>query len=322
MKTLHKILLLSLFIILLISLGLSKSIKYQYTRSVVAEEQILIVNRGDSISSISNKLMLGDKSKFWFSKMARINGVDKVIKAGEFLIPEHASIKDLLDIISSNNTIDYKVTIIEGYQKYQIPEIFNGIENMYGEIPFISQEGVFMPDTYYYKTGATKDSVLKRANEAMENYLSDSWGNREKSIPIKTKREALILASIIEKETAQNDEYKLVSSVFMNRLKRGMKLQADSTAIYGVTNGEKKFNRKLFKGDLAKQNEYNTYYIKGLPKSPICNPGKKAIDAVMHPANTDYLYFVADGTGGHVFAKSGKEHERNVVKWRKIKNGL
>jgi UPF0755 protein len=311
-----------LFLVIAGLFALRQSIEYQYTRQIdLVLNQILTINSGDSINTVANKVFNSDKDKFVFTKIAGIKNRDTDIKTGEFLIPEKVSIEELLDIVSSNNTINYKVTIIEGYQKYQMASVFNGIKNMSGDNPIVTQEGIFMPDTYYYKTGDTKASVLKRANNAMDKYLTNAWDNRDESLPIKTKREALILASIVERETGQSDEYKLVSSVFMNRLKRGMKLQADSTSIYGITNGERKFNRKLYTGDLAQKNSYNTYYIKSLPKEPICNPGKEAIDAVMHPADTKYLYFVADGTGGHVFAKTGKEHERNVVQWRKIKNG-
>jgi UPF0755 protein len=163
---------------------------------------------------------------------------------------------------------------------------------------------------------------LDKAQEEMNKYLESAWEQRDLTIPLKNKQEALILASIIEKETSQEDEYKLVSSVFINRLQKNMKLQADSTAIYGVTNGEQPFSRKLYTKDLNKINDYNTYIKNGLPIAPICNPGKKAIDAVMHPENTDYLFFVADGTGGHVFSKTINEHEKNVIKWRKIKESL
>lgn len=301
-------------------LFLMQSIEYQYSKKIdLTDQRILTVERGDSTRAISKKLFFNNKQSFLFSKIASIKGRDIKIKAGEFIIPEKSSIKDILDIVTSNNTINYKVTIIEGFQKYQIPSIFNGIDNTLGEMPPITQEGVFMPDTYYYKTGDSKKEILVRANKAMGEYLDKAWEGRDKNIPIKTKKEALILASIVEKETSQDDEYKIVASVFMNRLDKGMKLQADSTAIYGITNGKKKFNRKLYKGDLAKINKYNTYVVKKLPIAPICNPGKKAIDAVMHPADTDYLFFVADGTGGHVFTSSGKQHERNVIKWHKIK---
>lgn len=321
-----KKLLITLSILIILSIAGVFAIKYYIDGQYIMprnlpEEQIILIERGDTINTVAKKLQLTEDQTFWFTKIARIKGRDKDIKTGEFSIPAIANIKQLLDAITSNDTISYKVTIIEGYQKYQIPTIFVGIDNLAGDMPEITQEGIYMPDTYYYKSGHAKSSILQRAQTAMEEYLDNAWQNKAKDLPIKTKEEALILASVVEKETSQDDEYKLVASVFMNRLNKGMKLQADSTSIYGITNGEKKFNRKLYTGDLAKKNEFNTYYIKGLPKRPICNPSRQAIDAVMHPAETDYLYFVADGTGGHVFAKTGKEHDRNVIKWRKIKYG-
>lgn len=322
-KCMKKILTISLILILLAVAGafaLVKYINFQYKKPVaLLEEQIITINKGDAISKISDNLFASDFNKIIFSKLAIVKGRDGDIKTGEFLIPKAASIKNILDIITSNNTINYKITIVEGYQKYQIRNIFTGIDNLSGEIPEIKKEGLFLPDTYLYKSGDTKESILNRAKDSMNKYLDEVWLKRDKTTPLKSKYEALVLASIIEKETSQEGEYKVVASVFINRLNKRMKLQADSTSIYGITNGEKKFNRKLYKGDLAKKNEFNTYYIKGLPKKPICNPSRKAIDAAVNPAKTKYLYFVADGTGGHVFSKTSKEHERNVVRWRKIK---
>jgi len=310
-----------ILIVLIAYIAISKSIKYQYIKSQPnVYEQILTISKGDSLSSVASQLFSNKKERFIFEKLAILNKQDSNIKTGEFLIPMNPSIKRILEIITSNNTINYRITIIEGYQKYQIEHLFDGIYNAIGDMPKIEKEGIFLPDTYYYKTGDTKIEILKRANKAMENYLNSAWENRAKNLPIKNKREALILASIIEKETAIKSEYKQIASVFINRLNKGMKLQADSTSIYGITNGERKFNRKLYKGDLAKKNSYNTYYIKGLPIGPICNPSREAINAALHPADTDYLYFVANGTGGHTFANSGKEHEHNVVKWRKIRD--
>lgn len=321
-----KILIITLLFFVMLICGLFATYKiamHYYEKPIASlKEQIIVINKGDSVSKISSYLGLDSKSSFMLSHLSKLDNKSVNIKTGEFLIPEKSSIESILKIITSNNTVDYKITIVEGYQKYQVRDIFNGIDNVVGDSPDVKQEGVFLPDTYLYKSGDSKQSILNRAKKAMQDYLDNAWNNRDKKIPIKNKKEALILASVIEKETSKANEYKIVSSVFMNCLKRKMKLQADSTAIYGITQGNKKFNRKLYKGDLKKENLYNTYYVKRLPVAPICNPSKKAIDAVMHPANTKYLYFVADGTGGHVFSKTSKEHERNVLRWRKIKKKM
>ena len=296
-----------------------KVVKHQYSRPIYVGEQILTIKTGDTLDKIANKVFSQHRDKFWFKKISAIKKCDTEIKTGEFFISHEISIEGLLELISSNNTVDYKITIVEGFQKYQLEGMFGEINNLSGDIPEINHEGEYLPNTYFYKAGDSRESILKRAKNAMDDYLTESWKNRDRSILVETPRDALILASIIEKETAKADEYALVASVFMNRIRDGMKLQADSTAIYGLTHGNRKFNRRLFTGDLAKENKFNTYHIEGLPRTPICNPGKKAIDAVMHPAETNYLFFVANGSGGHAFSETNAEHNKNVKTWRSFK---
>ncbi|OPZ78445.1 MAG: putative aminodeoxychorismate lyase [Alphaproteobacteria bacterium ADurb.Bin438] len=175
-----------------------------------------------------------------------------------------------------------------------------------------------MPETYHYHYGVKKKEIFNRIKESMATYIDTVWDKRVSNLPFTTKEEALTLASIVERETSIPSEYPEVASVYINRLKIDMKLQADPTVIYAVSNGTAVLNRLLTLADLKIDNPYNTYVNKGLPPSPICNPGKKAIDAVLNPAETEYLFFVADGTGGHVFTKNYKDHSKKVSEWRKI----
>ncbi len=175
-----------------------------------------------------------------------------------------------------------------------------------------------MPDTFQFSEGDNRRELLAKMAAAQEKYLQKLWSNRQPNLPLKTPMEALILASIVEKETGQADERKRVAGVFVNRLRIGMKLQSDPTIIYGLVGGKGKLGHPLRRSEMAKQTGYNTYQINGLPPTPIANPGRKAIEAVLNPADTKDLYFVADGTGGHAFAPTLKGHNDNVRKWRKI----
>jgi UPF0755 protein len=317
-----KIIIILISFILLIAITLICSIKfisYKYNENIdLGQSQILTINTGDNLNKVANQLFTKKQEIFWFKHLAKYNKKDGQIKTGEFSIPQTVSIKKLLEIITSNNTINYQITIVPGSVKFQIENIFTGIDNLTGEA-VVKAEGIYLPNTYFYKSGDSKQSILDRAEKQMDEYLNDTWNKKPENTLLKSKQEALILASIIEKETATPEEYCLVSSVFHNRLNKGMKLQADSTAIYGVTLGEKKFNRKLYEGDLQKNNEYNTYIIKGLPKSPISTPSKQAINCAINPDETEYLYFVANGTGGHTFATNITDHQNNVIAWRKFK---
>ena len=182
-------------------------------------------------------------------------------------------------------------------------------------------EGRVLPETYSYRLGNSRDAVVERMTAAMRDLLAELWAGRAADLPFDRPMEAVILASIVEKETSRSAERARIAGVFINRLRKGMRLQSDPTVVYGLTDGRGPLGRSLTRRDLETDHPYNTYKIKGLPPEPICNPGRASLEAVLHPMVTDALYFVADGTGGHVFAKTLAEHNRNVARWRRLRKG-
>ncbi|MFV0432024.1 MAG: endolytic transglycosylase MltG [Alphaproteobacteria bacterium] len=240
------------------------------------------------------------------------------IKAGEYNIPTGLSLQELLDYLSDgSHAIQHQVTFPEGWRSAQILERLKANSILVGQVPNVLPEGRYLTDTWSFERGDTRQEVLNRMHQAQNDLLNELWDNRDKELPIKTKEEAIILASIVERETAKPEERPMVASVYINRLKQDMKLDADPTVAYGA--GKFGSDAPLTRSDLQnKNNPYNTYIYKGLPPGPIANPGRGAIEAVLKPATSDYIFFVADGTGGHIFAKTYKEHQQNVAKWRKI----
>lgn len=223
-------------------------------------------------------------------------------------------------LVENKTPVAYRVTVPEGLTSWQIVEALKGADFMSGEVAEVPAEGVLAPDSYEVQRGAARERLIARMEESQKRILAKAWESRDESVPVKTPEEALILASIVEKETGVPDERKQVASVFVNRLRQGMKLQTDPTVIYGVTKGKGVLGRGLRRSELQAENAWNTYVIAGLPKTPIANPGKAAIDAALNPDESDLLFFVADGTGGHVFSKTLAEHNANVRKWRKIES--
>ncbi|RMF37093.1 MAG: endolytic transglycosylase MltG [Alphaproteobacteria bacterium] len=225
----------------------------------------------------------------------------------------------LAAVEASKSSIVYRVTIPEGWTSYQIVNGLKIIEQFKGEVKEIPAEGSLAPDTYEFHRGSERAALLKRMADAQARILARAWEERAPDLPLKTPKEALILASIVEKETGVAAERPVVASVFINRLRRKMRLETDPTVIYGLTLGKDDLGRDLTRADLRRKTAYNTYRIPGLPPTPIANPGQDSIMAVLHPAETDYLYFVADGTGGHAFATTLEEHKRNKARWDQIK---
>ncbi|WP_420567571.1 endolytic transglycosylase MltG [Thalassovita sp.] len=212
----------------------------------------------------------------------------------------------------------YRIALAEGVTSWQIVEALKGIDLLEGDVAELPAEGTLSPDSYELRAGDTRASVLARMSEAQDIILQDAWQNRADGLPLDSPEEALILASIIEKETGIADERRTVASVFVNRLNRGMRLQTDPTVIYGITNGQGVLGRGLRQSELRRETPWNTYVIDGLPPTPIANPGLASIQAALNPADTNYVFFVADGSGGHAFAETLDEHNRNVAKWRQI----
>ena len=293
----------------------------QYVAPGPLTETVLVpVESGDRLADVTKRLTeagaISNPSVFRIA--ARYTGADRDLKFADYEIPAGSSMKDVLSIVTSGKGFSFNVTIVEGWTSWQVVQKLNSVESLTGEITEIPPEGSLAPNTYSYSRGASKESLLEKMTEAQTEILEAAWLMRDPETPLKTREEALILASIIERETGLADERPQVASVFVNRLNTGMQLQTDPTVIYGITNGEGSLGRGLRRSELRAATPYNTYVIPALPPGPIANPGKAAIEAALNPADTDFVFFVADGTGGHAFAKTLSEHNKNVAEWRKI----
>jgi UPF0755 protein len=220
--------------------------------------------------------------------------------------------------VRAQNDTRYRVALAEGVTSWQVLEELKDIDLLTGGDIAVPAEGSLAPDSYEIRSGDTVASVLERMQTAQDRILAEAWSERVDGLPLATPDEALILASIIEKETGVAEERRQVASVFINRLERGMRLQTDPTVIYGITKGEGVLGRGLRQSELRGETPWNTYVIDGLPPTPIANPGRASIEAALNPASTNFVFFVADGTGGHAFAATLAEHNRNVAKWRQI----
>ena len=252
-----------------------------------------------------------------YRAMARLLGSKDPIQAGEFEIPARTGGAALLDLLQHGKPVQRLITVTEGMPSIIVAEKLASNAYLSGPLPELP-EGSLLPDSYGYERGEARAAVVKRMQVAMTKAVAQLWPKRSTDCPIATQQQAIVLASIVEKETGKASERPMIAGVYCNRLKIGMKLDADPTVIYPVTKG-KPLGRRILKSELNAENGYNTYRRAGLPDGPIANPGKASIAAVLHPAPTKALYFVADGTGGHVFANTLAEHQANVAKWFAIR---
>lgn len=277
------------------------------------------VAEGATLSGTANRLEAAGAipSAQRFRLFAKIFGADTQIKAGEYRIPAHLSQSDILKMLQGGRTLQRFVTIPEGLPAVYVQQRLMQADGLTGEVE-VPIEGTVLPDSYSFQRGDTRASVLARMQRAMLKYLAMAWERRKPGIAVSDPRQALILASIVEKETGKSSERRMVAAVYSNRLKRGMMLQADPTIIYPLTKG-RPLGRRILRSEVQAVNAYNTYAMVGLPAGPICNPGRASIDAVLDPAESSALYFVADGTGGHVFADTLDQHNVNVQKWYAIR---
>jgi UPF0755 protein len=277
------------------------------------------IKPGSSIAFAAQQLEKSGviKSAAAFVNRAKIFGATSTIKAGEFLIPAGASNADVLSILTGGKTVQRMVTVPEGMPSIMVFDRLVANDLLKGEIP-VPAEGSILPDSYAFEKGESRAAVLARMQEAMKKTIAELWPKKSASSVVKTPEEAIILASIVEKETSVKSELTTVAGVYSNRLTKGMMLQADPTIIYPITKG-KPLGRRIRQSEIAAVNDYNTYAMVGLPKGPIANPSRAAIEAVLNPAKTEALFFVADGKGGHVFANTLEEHNANVEKWYAIR---
>ena len=289
-----------------------------YQSQKIEDEIEIIIPKGSGSSAVATILKeAGLINRPWLFKLAaRLFGTDKNLKAGEYVFSGEVSVKDIINKIAAGDVVYHKITLAEGLTTAQMLKLIYDESLLSGEISSIPEEGELLPETYHFVRGDTKESLIEQAKTAMEKVLDEAWQNRDKTLPLKNKQQLLTLSSIVEKETGVSSERSLVASVFVNRLRKGMKLQTDPTVIYALTYGQEDLNRALTRKDLEIDNPYNTYKYYGLPPSAICNPGKAAIEAAARPAVSSYLYFVANGQGGHNFAVSLDEHNSNVKKWK------
>jgi UPF0755 protein len=276
----------------------------------------IIVEEGSTLGSVARQLEKAGAipgSADTYRIMARIFGSGDPVQAGEFEIPKGAGGRAVLDLLQHGRPVQRLITVTEGMPSILVQERLAANPYLTGAVPAIA-EGSVLPDSYGFKRAETRASVAGRMRAAMTKTLDQLWAKRKPTCPVSTKEEAVILASIVEKETGKPSERRTIAGVYCNRLKIGMKLDADPTVIYPVTKG-KPLGRRILRSELNADTGYNTYRSPGLPVGPIANPGRESLAAVLDPAPTQALYFVADGTGGHVFSNTLAEHNANVQKW-------
>ena len=280
----------------------------------------IIIQEGATIASVTRKLAaqgaIPGTAKTYYL-MARIFGSRDPIQAGEFRIPKGMSGSAVLDLLQHGRPVLRLLTVTEGMPAIIVSEKLSTNPYLTGPTPNIA-EGTLLPDSYGYQRGEARGALVKTMQAAMTKTIDELWSKRTGDCPVTTPEQAIILASIVEKETGKANERPMIAGVYCNRLRIGMKLDADPTVIYPITKG-KPLGRRILRSELDTDNGYNTYRKSGLPQGPIANPGKASIEAVLHPAQTKALYFVADGTGGHVFANTLQEHNANVAKWYAIR---
>ena len=247
-----------------------------------------------------------------------IKGVDPKVRYGEYFFEKHISYYKILHKLIRGNIAFRKVTVAEGLSTHSALTNIEQAAGLIGQLPEGIKEGSLLPETYFYSYNDTKAEIVRRMQEAMKRNVDGLWERRDQSIPIKTKEQAVILASIVERETSIESERGKVASVFVNRLRKGMKLQSDPTIIYSFTFGNKQLERPIRVSDIQNNSSFNTYHIYGLPPAPICNPGVASLKAVLNPLQTDYIFFVASGSGDHVFSSTIQEHNASVARYRSL----
>ena len=285
----------------------------------LTEDKIVLLKQGSSVTAIANELGKEDIVRYppLFIATVRVKGDQGKIKAGEYKIPAGASVVDIINLLVEGKSILHYFTAPEGLTTGQILRLVAADPTLTGDVTISPDEGNLLPETYAFTRGESRDEMIRTMMKAQDKLLDELWDNRALELPYSTREDAIILASIVEKETGLPEERPRIAAVFINRLRKGMRLESDPTIIYGLTKGEP-LGRGLRVSEIHKATPYNTYIISGLPPTPIANPGRASIEAVLNPAKTDDLFFVADGTGGHVFSATIAQHNRNVAKWRRV----
>ncbi|HWD27351.1 MAG TPA: endolytic transglycosylase MltG [Rhizomicrobium sp.] len=280
-------------------------------------EVVVLIKPGDGIRRISEKMANAGviQNALLFQGGVRLRNKQALLKAGEYGIPAGTSMHDIMDILISGKSIEHKITAAEGLTSDMIVKLINADTVLQGPPVADPPEGSLLPETYLFQRGDTRQQILDRMSTAQKKVIAKLWPHRDPNLPYTTVREAIILASIVEKETSLPAERRHIAAIFVNRLRTGMKLQSDPTIIYSITKGYP-LGRGIRASELARVTPYNSYAVAGLPPTPICNPGKDAIAAVLNPGDTKDLYFVASGTGGHVFSADIADQNRAVTALR------
>ncbi len=284
--------------------------------------QRFTLSKGASLTSLSHQLAQAGwvHSALVFRLGARLQGQAGGLQAGEFDLPARASMATILKILIAGEVVLYPVVLPEGLTSQQIIERLQGLAFLSGDVAKPPEDSL-LPETYHVPRGYSRAQLITQMRQAQDNQLAQMWRQRADGLPFQNRSEAAVLASIVEKETALQGERALVAAVFINRLRKNMRLQSDPTIVYGLVGGRGSLGRPIRLSEIRRKTAYNTYRIDGLPPTPIANFGRAALHAVLHPAETKALYFVANGEGGHVFADDLQAHERNVRIWRQIEGG-
>ncbi len=287
----------------------------------LAADTVIYIPQGSGVEAIARQLHQAGaiEEPLVFRLGVRLLRVGRELRAGEYLFAAGLSTRDAIDLLRSGQTVVRRLTLAEGLTSFEIVALVERAAALEGTVDTLPPEGSLLPETYHYARGDRRGELVARMARARDRLLSELWAGRAPNLPVATPQEAVVLASIVEKETGVAGERPRVASVFVNRLRKGMRLQSDPTVVYGLTGGQGPLGRSLTRKDLEAPSPYNTYLNPGLPPGPIANPGRASLEAVLDPAQTAFLYFVADGSGGHAFAKTLAEHNRNVAKWRKFK---
>jgi UPF0755 protein len=289
----------------------------------LVEDKIVNIPNGLGIKDISELLVREGviESPYVFIGGVMVLKARGSLKHGEYQFAKRASLSDVVDTIIEGKVVQHSFTVAEGLTSEQIVARLLETAALSGQIKEIPREGTLLPETYKFTRGMSRELIIQRMQQAHRRVLQEAWSHRSPDLPITTPEQLVTLASIVEKETGKPDERTRVAAVFVNRLKTKMRLQSDPTIIYGLTGGKGALGRPIMKSEIEQATPYNTYVIDGLPPGPIANPGRASLEAAASPARTKELYFVADGTGGHVFAENYADHLKNVARLRAIERG-
>ncbi len=325
-----------LLTLVVIVLAVGGASVFWFTREVdragpLTTNKTAVVRRGEGARDIAQRLeadgVISSHHVFVAHYVTRyfatwFGGKPLQFKAGEYEFQPGASMRQVADLLGEGKAVLLRVTVPEGLTSHQIVERLKADSNLSGEASAVPPEGALLPDTYKISRGMSRQALIDMMIEEQREFLEKAWAARQPGLPFASPAEAVILASIVEKETGRQDERTRVAAVFLNRLKQGMRIQSDPTILYGLFGGQVQWGRPIYRSEIQQKTAHNTYQIDGLPASAICNPGRAAIEAVLNPAKTADLYFVADGSGGHVFSQTLKDHNSAVATWRKVEKDI